>query len=228
MNSKEIKRRYYEDERTAEEYIRKRYGGRSGRFVNEKELAPLAEFLPKGGKILDAPCGVGRVSTWLFKKGYKEITGAEYSQAMLDKASSVLGEKLVKTDLFDLPFEDNFFDGIVSLRFVFHYPGILPFLKEAKRVLAPGGVLIFDSYRWSPLKWNVKRLGGKVFVHADKKIERCAKDLNMEILACRASFAFSPYVCAKLPYPALALLEWLEKIMPEKYRYVATWILKKR
>ncbi len=56
----------------------------------------LEEFkLPKGAKILDMGCGVGRHSIELAKRGYR-VTGIDISQKMLEKAKNGPKKRVLK------------------------------------------------------------------------------------------------------------------------------------
>lgn len=53
-------------------------------------------------------------------------------------------EKFQETNLNNLPFENNYFDHILSLETLEHTPGPLAFLKELFRVLKPNGSLVMS------------------------------------------------------------------------------------
>jgi len=225
--SRSFKRRYYENLRVARDYMKNRYSGKSGRYVNLKELDIVKKFLPESGLVLDIPCGPGRLAEFLLERKHGTLVGADFSTEMLRNSFPIYKGKVVRSDAFNLPFRDGVFTLVVSLRFVFHYPDVFKFFQEVKRVLKPGGVFIFETYRWSPLILNIKKFGGRVYIHSRKKIQRYAKILNMEIIDCSASFIFSPYICSKLPYFALMFLDELEKFVPQKCRYAVSWVLRK-
>jgi len=53
-------------------------------------------------------------------------------------------EKFQPTNLKELPFDDNYFDHILSLETLEHAPSPLTFLKELHRTLKPGNLLVMS------------------------------------------------------------------------------------
>src|SRR6185295_6256454 len=78
------------------------------------------------GRVLDVPCGGGRVGLWLARHGY-QVTMADLSPAMLDIARAnaereQLRMELAEGDVEGLKFGDQSFDAIVSFRLFHHFP----------------------------------------------------------------------------------------------------------
>ena len=46
---------FYSQTKIVKEYNKRRFGGKGGLWVNKKELDTIKNFLPKSGKVLDAP-----------------------------------------------------------------------------------------------------------------------------------------------------------------------------
>ncbi|MBR9707482.1 MAG: methyltransferase domain-containing protein, partial [Candidatus Diapherotrites archaeon] len=122
------------------------------------ELAWLSTELknfPKKSKILDLMCGAGRWSTLLYKKGYHNIAGLDFSKNMLTLARKKNKKiKYIQADATKLPYKNNTFDLTISLG---NSIGVIPgrnnrvkALKEAKRTLKPNGVLLYSLHnRWA-------------------------------------------------------------------------------
>lgn len=137
----------------AEVYDLKRFCHAAGRFYAELSNQILFDLLEakKGDRILDLATGTGRVSVGLAEKGIS-IFGADLTWKMIERAKEKATEKGLANvsfhlaDGLQLPYKENTFDKIVSIRF-FH---ILPFemqkaiLQEVRRVLKPGGILIVE------------------------------------------------------------------------------------
>lgn len=106
--------------------------------------------LPKGAKVLDLCCGMGRHSMALHEAGY-EVTGIDLSGVLLKEARSNDPEGTItwiQSDMRNLPLEDGEFDAVVNLFTSFGYfdrdEEHVKVLKEISRVLKPEGQFIID------------------------------------------------------------------------------------
>jgi len=83
------------------------------------------------------------------------IVAADLNQAMLDHASAVGTKRPVEwrqADAMRLPFPDRSFDAVVCQFGVMFFPDKAKAFSEARRVLGPGGVFIFNA--WDRLSEN--------------------------------------------------------------------------
>ena len=109
------------------------------------ELIKLAEFTPDM-HILDVGCGIGGSTRRLSHQTGCCVTGIDLSDEYIDTAQR-LTELLKMQDrvnfhaasALELPFDDNFFDGVWSLQMNMNVEDKLSWLKETYRVLKPGG-----------------------------------------------------------------------------------------
>jgi len=117
-----------------------------GNRLFELDRRFLEEVLPPRGHILDIGCGTGRILVYLKEKGYT-VAGIDLSRHMLNAAREKLGDEtaLVRADMAALPLAARCMDGCVMM---FSVIGMLKgynmrekALKEAWRVLRPGGVI---------------------------------------------------------------------------------------
>lgn len=118
---------------------------------NEVEVGLCRQYAV-GRKLLDVGIGTGRGSLPLACDGY-ELTGVDSSQAMLDQCAVLAGGmatnvpvRLLQRDLANLGFADGEFDTLVSLNVMVHFPHWRDVLAEWRRVVRPGGRIVFDIH----------------------------------------------------------------------------------
>jgi ubiquinone/menaquinone biosynthesis C-methylase UbiE len=96
------------------------------------------------GKLLDLGCGTGFIIN-LARDLFAEIHGVDITQAMLDKVDRSSGNiTLHNTTAERLPFVDNTFDMVSAYSFLHHAENYRLILREAARVLKPGGICYVD------------------------------------------------------------------------------------
>lgn len=103
----------------------------------------------KNSKILDLGCGAGRHLIFLAKEGV-ETYGIDYSQEGVNHAIKEIKEIKLKAnicvgDIQKLPYEDMFFDGVISYGVLYYlkYESIKKAIDEVFRILKKGGKAIF-------------------------------------------------------------------------------------
>lgn len=107
--------------------------------------------LPPPARILDVPCGGGRLALELASRGY-QVTGVDISQSLLKSArdqadAQGLSISLEHRDMRDLPWSGEF-DGAYCFWSSFGYfnePGNADFLKAVSRTLKPGAPFLMDT-----------------------------------------------------------------------------------
>lgn len=139
-----------------------------GRHRREERCvaAALAE-LPAGGRVLDLPCGTGRMFPLLTSLGF-DVVGADLSTSMLevarDDAERPAGSGRVleirEVDVFDTPFEDGEFDAVLCNRFLHHLEDSerrVAALRELRRVSrGPVVASFFCSQSYDGLRARMK------------------------------------------------------------------------
>ncbi|MFK5956514.1 MAG: methyltransferase domain-containing protein [Planctomycetota bacterium] len=123
--------------------------------ANDAFVTRLLE-LGAHGRVLDIGCGPGHIPLQLVtQKPELKVIGVDLSHNMLKiaeehRAVCAHGEQVefVIADAKGLDFPDDSFDTVCSNSILHHIPDPVPFLREAWRVLKPGGVfLIRDLFR---------------------------------------------------------------------------------
>ena len=123
-------------------------------------------------QILDAGCGSGLVGMELAKKGYINITGADFSQSMMDLIPKNIYKSLKLIDLNEtLFYKENSFDAIICVG-TFTYGHVKAHaLDEFLRITKNNGLICFTV--------NEGIYGKYKF---DKKITELSKNNSWEML----------------------------------------------
>ncbi len=141
------RRGYYEDSG----FLNFGYWGGQAKSQREASEALVdrlvAKIAVKGGRILDVACGVG-ASTRRLTERYAPsmITAINISEAQIAEARKRLPEcTFLVMDAARLEFPDDHFDAVICVEAAFHFNTREAFLREALRVLKPGGSLVLSD-----------------------------------------------------------------------------------
>ncbi len=146
--------------RFATEHAAARYQQRlvgTARDRREKRcVAKLLEGLAPAARVLDLPCGTGRLTTWLAARGL-EVVAADVSLPMVERARAAWRAAApdrrtpcVVADVLALPLRDGVFDALVCNRLFHHLvePAIrIGALRELARVCRGPIVLSYFEAR---------------------------------------------------------------------------------
>jgi SAM-dependent methyltransferase len=178
--------------------------------------------------VLDIPCGTGIYTAALSDQGY-EVIAADASMPMLETTGK-RGLDLFRTlgDINRLPFADSSIDAVIVLRLFSHFPKdeIAHMLVELRRVIRPGGRIVFDSFRWSPRYWPGLCLifdRSHIYPIRDRQVETLIRGAGLSKLGMRATYLFSPIWQRKLPLWMLEWLSCLEQWLPQAWLLRPFW-----
>lgn len=134
------------------------------RHSHRGQLDAMVEALAEMGgiaaseRVLDAGCGVGGSSIWLSERRGAQVIGLTIVPHQVAQAHTSARRRLgpgyarrvdfVQGDYTCTPFSDAYFDVVWALESACHAQSKAAFLREAYRVLRPGGRLVLgDGFR---------------------------------------------------------------------------------
>lgn len=113
---------------------------------HDRVLELLAEE-PDVQRVLDAPSGAGAFCLRLIEAGREAWAGD------IEELLAAPGPRFARLDLNQrLPFDDGFFDAIVSIDGLEHLEHPFDFVREVARTLRPGGVAVISTPNVSSLR----------------------------------------------------------------------------
>jgi 2-polyprenyl-6-hydroxyphenyl methylase/3-demethylubiquinone-9 3-methyltransferase len=154
-----------------------------------------------GALLVDLGCGAGLLAPHLADKGYR-VVGLDLSESALIQAAAH-GVGAIRGDVTALPLPDGVAAVVSAGEILEHVTDLPSTLKEACRVLQPGGVLVLDTIAATPLARLVaveiaERVPGgapkgihdpRLFVDRAELVSLCANEgVRLELFGLRPSF----------------------------------------
>jgi ubiquinone/menaquinone biosynthesis C-methylase UbiE len=162
-----------------------RWTGKSREAIHPKHLISSPEnywylaYLDLNDSVLDLGCGNG-VHTLKAASYCRKIIGIDYSDDSLNLAARLAAQKMIRNATFQkadleinpLPFADSSFDKVLFLDVIEHLQERERMLREIKRVLRAGGLLLLTApNRETSWKRVQRRFGLSSYADPDHKIE---------------------------------------------------------
>ena len=178
------------------------------------------KYLPIGGKIIEAGCGLGQWVKVLRARGY-DIEGVDFSRETIEKIEERDPMLPVHVgDVLDLSYPDDCFSGYISLGVVEHFEeGPKKALEEAYRVLEDKGILLISVPYFNPVRKLKSGIGyyrgmkeGAFYQYAFTKQEfiRMLEHLDFTVVST------VPYDTVKGLKDEIAIFRWLYRSFGEK------------
>ena len=122
-------------------------------LANINKVLSVRAAITEGTKVLDAGCGIGGSSIWLAKNKQANVIGITLSAKQAARANAYVKElglddntQFQVQDFTNTNFEDASFDVVWAIESVCHAANKEDFIKEAYRLLKPGGQLIMADF----------------------------------------------------------------------------------
>jgi SAM-dependent methyltransferase len=133
----------------------------SKQFAHPLDLARLKRALPPSAAILDFGCGQGRLIHELNENGFADVVGVDFSPEMIRVAHEHNpAARLVVADSAPLPFATASFDCVLLfavLTCIASDDAQRTLIREFKRLLRPGGLLLISDYPLQSDRRNAAR-----------------------------------------------------------------------
>jgi cyclopropane fatty-acyl-phospholipid synthase-like methyltransferase len=121
-------------------------------LLNTNKFLAAKANISKNDVVLDAGCGIGGSAIWIAKNIKAKVTGITISQKQVEEAGKIAKKNglaelatFYKRDFLNTGFENGSFTVVWAIESVCHAENKKEFLKEAYRLLKPGGRLIIDD-----------------------------------------------------------------------------------
>ena len=153
------------DEQEASRWVRDMFGRVAGRYdavnritsfsldrwwrrVTARRLEPILRN--PDARVLDLCCGTGDLGLALSRRGPAQVIGSDFCHPMLQLASRKGLNPVFEADALNLPLAESSFD-LVTVAFGFrNLANYEAGLREARRVLKPGGTLAILEFSTIP------------------------------------------------------------------------------
>ncbi len=140
------------------------------------------------GPICDLGCGPGQIARYLHSRG-ADALGVDLSPQMVAEAARCNpGIPFHQSDMLDLPDADESWGGIAAFYCIIHIPRekVIDALREMKRVLKPGGVLLVTFHVGDEIRhldeWWEKQVNLDFIFYQPQEVETWLNKAGFELM----------------------------------------------
>ena len=156
------------------------------------------------GRVLEIGIGSG-LNLPLYGPGVSEVVGVDPSPALLSRAQDAAGRYRAPVTLIEgsaeaLALDDRSFDTVVTTWSLCTIPDARKALSEVRRVLRPGGVLLFVEHGRAP-EPRIARWQDRLDPIWTRIAGGCHLNRPMDVLLSHAGFRFDEITTARVPGP---------------------------
>lgn len=130
-------------------------------FPTPFQIKKFEKHISKEMRILDVGCGYGRTLSELYNHNFKNLTGIDYSQGMINRGLRLYHYlNLIKNDGDTIPFPDNEFDAVLLIAVLtsnIKDEEQENLISEISRVLKDDGILYINDYLINQDERNLER-----------------------------------------------------------------------
>lgn len=215
-NIKNIGKTYEFSQDSTEEYIHKYY--------HHQEVKTVTKILEKlninYNEIIDLGCSIGFWFESYKNMGFKKVTGIDISDERIKEAKQRGYDEVHACNAYELPFENESKDCIISNNVLVHVlqdSDKLKIFKEMKRVLKKNGVFVVGIANASGYGHSKDITIGTSRFSKFETIKRIIEEVDLKIIDILPSYYTIPRICAHRYFAGISsktifpFVDWLYK-----------------
>jgi 2-polyprenyl-3-methyl-5-hydroxy-6-metoxy-1,4-benzoquinol methylase len=121
---------------------------------NLRVLKVLNDTFPQRGRLLEIGSYLGIFLDHIRSAGW-DVTGLEPFHTVAEYSRKTYGLNVIEKLLPDAKFPNRDFDVVIMLHVIEHLPNPAEYIREIRRILKPGGMLVVETPRFDSLMFKV-------------------------------------------------------------------------